>query len=121
MSYCNSQQIILRQGIIQHQAEAQQDPRQIRGRKHKQPQKAQINARIPPGPDVDEGEAQRRAQERHARERTHQQQRGGRVEDKPCEIGGLCERFFQVPAIARHEEEVEHEVDRQRAEVEEGG
>jgi hypothetical protein len=33
----------------------------------------------------------------------------------------LCERFFQVPAIARHEEEVEHEVDRQRAEVEEGG
>lgn len=119
MSHHDPQEIVFRQIVIQQKTEPEEDPRQVRGGENEEAQKAKPDAGVPAGPDVDETERQRGAQEGHGGEGREQDQRGGAVEQQPGELGGLSaeRRFLQVARVARHEEEVEHEVERQRAEV----
>jgi len=121
MSHHDPQQIISRYAIIQQQTECEQHPGQVWSREDEESQEAKAHARVPARPDVDEAERQRGAEEGHRREGRQQDQRGGAVEQQPGEVGGPAaeRRFLQVARVPRHEEQVEHEVERERAEVEE--
>lgn len=123
MTNDNTKQIILGQGIVEHEAEAEQHPGQVRGGKDKEAEEAEAHAGVAAGPDVDEAEAEGRAQEGHGGEGRQGEQRGGGVEQQPGKVGGAAaeRRLLQVARVARHEEEVEHEVERQRAKVQERG
>lgn len=61
-------------------------------------------------------------EERHGDEWGDEEERRGRVEEQPCEVGGGAPTgFFEEAAVAREEEDVEDEVEGEGAEVEECG
>jgi hypothetical protein len=66
MSDHDTTHLVFRHRSMHNYRKAKQDPRQVRCLEDEQPQKAEHGVWVLPAPDVDEGTAQRRAQERHA-------------------------------------------------------
>lgn len=123
MSNHNPQQVILGKGIIQQQREAQENPGQVRRTENEKSQERQPNRRIPSSPYVDQREAKRGSKEGHRSYGRQYQQRSSRIHNQPSEIRRPPPEtaLLQVARVAAHEEDVEHEVQAQRAEVQEGG
>jgi hypothetical protein len=112
--------LVLGDGAVQHQTETHQDPRQVRRREDQQAEEAQPRVRVAPRPDVDERRRQRVPQEWHGDQRGEAYEAGGCVEQKPREVRRRpAGRFLQQPRVPLQEEDVEHQVQRQGAEVEE--
>lgn len=105
---------------MHHQTKRHQHPRQIRRREHQQPQETQPRLRVASAPDVDQTRREGRAEEREGEEGGEHEEGGHGVDEEPGEVGrGPAGRFFQEPRVALEEEDVEEEVEVQRAEVDE--
>ena len=78
--------LILRDGAVEGQAEAHQDPGQVGRREDEQAEEAQASVWVAPRPDVDERRRERVAEEGHRHKRRHHDQARHRVEKQPREV-----------------------------------
>lgn len=117
----DAHKLVARHAPVQHEADAHQHPRQVRGAEDEQAQEAHEGVGVAARPDVDEGRRQRVAEEGHRDEGREEEQAGHGVDEQPREVGGRpARRFFEEARVALQEVDVEEEVDGERAEVEEG-
>jgi len=106
---------------MQYQRECHKDPRQIWRREDQQTQEAEPCLRVPSAPNVHEGAGQCASEEGDAEEGRERQQEGGGIENEPGELRrGATRRFLEKARVTLEEEDMEEEVEGQRAEVEEG-
>ena len=88
MSNNNPTDLILWHTPVHKQTKSHKHPRQIRRRKHNQPQKTQPRLRIASGPEVYEGRGQRVPEEREGHEGREEEERGRGVQEQPGKVGG---------------------------------
>ena len=114
--------LIFGHAAVHHEAERHQHPRQPRRLEHPEAQKVEQRVRVAPAPDVDQHARQAGAEEREREDgrEAEQAERGER--QQPGEVRRRPPAaLLQQPAVALQEEDVEDEVEVQRAEVDEGG
>lgn len=125
--------LVFRHGAMEHEGEAGQDEGQVWRGEDEEAEKGEARLGVASAPDVDEGAGQGGAEEGHGEQGRDEQEDGGGVEEEPGEVGGGGvwpagggggeggHGFFEEARVALEEEDVEEEVERQGAEVDEGG
>ena len=122
----DAQELIAGHRAMHHQIERHQHPGQIRGGEDQEAHQGEPGVRVPPAPDVDEGAGEGGAEEGQGagREegRREQEQRGRGVQQEPGEGGrGGAETGLEQARVPLQEEQVEQQVEAERAEVGECG
>lgn len=118
----NPHQLVLGHRPVYNKADAHKHPRQVWRTEDEQPEEAHKRIRVAARPDVDERRRQRVAEEGHRDEGGEEEQAGHGVDEEPREVGGgPAGGFLEQAGVALEEVDVEQEVDRDGAEVEEGG
>jgi hypothetical protein len=116
----NAANLILGHMPVKHDVEGHEHPGQERGAKGEEAEEAEHGVRVPPPPHVHERAGQRAAEELQVQRRAEGEQHGGRDEQQPGEAGGRpAAAFLEQARVALHEEEVEDEVEAERAKVQE--
>lgn len=117
----NPTKLLLRPMPMQHHIEPDQHPRQPRRLEVQYAQKAQPHIRIPPAPDVHQRRTKRGAEERRVGGGSEAEEGEDGVGHEVGEVGDAAGGFFEHARVALDEEDVEEEVEGERAEVDEGG
>lgn len=106
---------------MQHQTKRHQNPGEIGCGEDEETEEAQSGFGVAARPDVDEAAAEGGAEEGDGEEGGEAEEDDGGVEEEPGEVGwGAAGGFFEKAGVALEEEDVEEEVDREGAEVDEG-
>lgn len=120
MSNYNTTKLIFRPMSVQNHVKCHQHPRQPRRLEGEQAQEAQPRIGIAPRPYVHQRATKRGSQERLTEHRRNGEQSDGGICEEPAEMSDRCRRLFEHSGVTLDEEDVEEEVEGQRAEVYEG-
>lgn len=113
--------LVFRYRAMQHQTKRHQNPGEIGRSEDEETEEAQSGFGVAARPDVDEAAAEGGAEEGDGEEGGEAEEDDGGVEEEPREVGwGAAGGFFEEAGVALEEEDVEEEVDGERAEVDEG-
>lgn len=118
----NATDLILGHNLVHDQAEGHEHPWKVGSREDQQAQEAEASLGVAAGPDVDQAGRECSAEEREGEKGRDDQQGRHGVEDQPGELRRRSARgLLEETRVSLQEEDMEQEVEIQRAEIKERG